>query len=270
MRAAPGHRRRLADRLTLVDGGGRGSPRPGRRGRRRPCSPRRRRARCWRCRAWSRPAGWTRPAQPRPGPRSGRAVRLLAQAALLAADDPAAAVPLFIEAAEAGRAQPRRRWCCRTPRTRSARWSRSVAGDVGAAEYLLGRALAAGAGGPVGAATAPAAAGLGPAAGRALRHGGRRAGPAGRSPACSAGNGCCRRALQAGWPGAAVTWPGCGRPGPTWSRCWPAARSTCPTAEAVEELAVAAARLRRRARIEPVLDRARRDRGPARQPAAGR
>lgn len=76
------------------------------------------------------------------------AVRRLAEAALVAAADPAAAVPLFIEAAEGLERTPPAAVLPDTAHALGALMA-ATAGDVASAEHLLERAIAAGVGGPV-------------------------------------------------------------------------------------------------------------------------
>jgi len=76
------------------------------------------------------------------------AVRRLAEAALVAASDPAAAVPLFIEAAEGLERTPPAAVLPDTAHALGALMA-ATAGDAASGEHLLERAIAAGVGGPV-------------------------------------------------------------------------------------------------------------------------
>ena len=214
------------------------------------CSPL---GRCWPCRFWSAPAGWTRRGRP-PVTRTASGGARFAEAVLAAAGDPDAAVPLLIEAAEVVERATPAAVLPDTPHAVGAVVA-VLAGDVAAAEYLLDRADRAGIGGPAAGGTAPAAAGVGPDACRPLRHRPRRAGPAGaelpgreRLLRASIAAGIARRrgdiaGLRAVWGGVE----------PVLARravdLW--------QLEAVEELLVAAARLRQAggsSRSSAVLD----------------
>src|SRR5690606_27699974 len=75
-------------------------------------------------------------------------VRRQAEAALLAAGDPAGSVPVFIEAAEAYERGAAAMVLPDTPHAVGAQLA-SLPGDAASAEHLLERAIAAGVGGPV-------------------------------------------------------------------------------------------------------------------------
>ena len=179
------------------------------------------------------------------------AVRLLAEAALVAARDPAAAVALLIEAAELAERSVPPVVLPDTPHALGA-LAAAVSGDVAAAEHLLQRAIMAGAGGP-GAQDRhrlllafvrlragrydTAVAELARLAGASLR--GRD-----RLLYAALAAGVARRSgdvakLRDAWAEVETV----------------LARRTVDlfTTEAIEELAVAATRLRRQAKVEPLL-----------------
>jgi DNA-binding CsgD family transcriptional regulator len=176
-------------------------------------------------------------------------VRLLATAALAAAADPAGSVPLFIEAAEACERTPPGLVWPDTPHALGA-LTASLAGDVASAERLLTRALAQQVGGPA-------------AAGRhrlLLAWVRLRAGRYDTAvieatlPVSTGRDRLLRAALQAG---IARRSGDVARLRDAWTEVEPTlARRAVDVSmvEAVEELAVAAARLRRTVRVEPVLD----------------
>ncbi|MEV0713520.1 LuxR C-terminal-related transcriptional regulator [Asanoa sp. NPDC050611] len=176
--------------------------------------------------------------------------RLLAAAVLAAGDEPAAAVPLLIEAAEAAERTPAAVVPPDTPHA----WGAVVAvtaGDAATAEHLLGRALDRGVGGPVG----------------AQRHRLLLAWVRLRAGRYDTAVAELRR-LGTGLPGREVLLAAALRAGlarrsgdiaklrEAWSSVEPVlARQAVDLfqAEQVEELAVAATRLRRPQRIAPVL-----------------
>jgi DNA-binding NarL/FixJ family response regulator len=183
-------------------------------------------------------------------------VRRLAEAALTAAD-PAAALPLLIEAAEAAERVPPAVLLPDTPHATAALVA-VAAGDTPTAERLLERALAAGVGGP--AATDRHRLLLAWARLRAGRYDTAQAELArlGRSGPGSGGLGERDRLLLAAVQAGIARRAGdIGRIRETWAGVEPVlARRAVDLfhAEVLEELAVAAARLRQQHRIAPVLD----------------
>jgi DNA-binding NarL/FixJ family response regulator len=179
------------------------------------------------------------------------ALRRMAEAAL-AVGVPENALPLFIEAAEAAEAAPPAAVLPDTPHALGAVVA-VAAGDVASAEHLLGRALAAGIGGPVAAerhrlllAWVRLRAGRYDTAVDELRRLGSTPLPGRENLLMSAlAAGLARRSGDIA------------RMREAWGAVEPVlARRAVDLfqLEAVEELAVAAARLRRAARIAPVLD----------------
>ncbi|HEU4347724.1 MAG TPA: LuxR C-terminal-related transcriptional regulator [Actinoplanes sp.] len=189
----------------------------------------------------------------RPGPDPAPlGLRRLAEATLAAVADPVAAVALFIEAAELAERTPPAVVLPDTPHALGALVA-STAGDVASAEHLLGQALARGVGGP-GAANRHRLL-LGWVRMRAGRYDsavselGRLAGAAlpGRE----------RLLLAALSAGVARRSGDITRLRGAWTSVEPVlARRAVDlfTVEAVEELVVAATRLRRSVRVTPVLD----------------
>jgi len=184
-----------------------------------------------------------------PGPP---ALRRLAEASLAAATDPVPAVPLFIEAAEHVERTPPVAVLPDTPHALGA-LAALVAGDAASAEHLLGRALEAGVGGPV---AVPRHRLL--LAWVRLRIGRYDTAVAELARAdASRLPGRERLLLAALSAGLARRGGDIGRLREAWAAVEPAlARHTVDlfTVEQLEELAVAAARLRHHARVAPVLD----------------
>jgi DNA-binding CsgD family transcriptional regulator len=179
-------------------------------------------------------------------------LRRLAEAALTFAVDPAGSVPLFIEAAEALERAPASAVLPDTAHALGA-LTASAAGDVASAEYLLGRAQDTGLGGPV----------------AAVRHRLMLAWVRLRAGRYDTAVTELARLSDAALPGrerflrTAISAAVARRSGDiarlrdAWSGVEPVlARRTVDlfTVEAMEELAVAATRLRRYARVAPVLD----------------
>jgi DNA-binding CsgD family transcriptional regulator len=186
-----------------------------------------------------------------------RPVRLLAAAVVAAGEDPAAALPLLIEAAEAVEAAPPPVVLPDTPHALAALVA-VTAGDAAVAEHLLDRALATGVGGPVAAdrhrillAWVRMRTGRYDTAVAELRRLAGTAAPGGALPgrerllAAALSAGIARRSgdiarLREAWRGAEPV----------------LARQAVDLfgLEPVEELLVAAARLRHHRRVAPVLD----------------
>lgn len=174
----------------------------------------------------------------------------LADAAILAATDPDAAVPMFIEAAEDAERAPPDAVLPDTPHALGAVVA-VAAGDLATAEHLLGRAGAAGVGGPAGAerhrlllAWARLRAGRYDTALAELR----------RTTALPGRERLLRAALAAGIARRRGDIAGLHA---VWDQVEPVlARRTVDLwqLEATEELLVAAVRLRHRRRVEPVLE----------------
>ncbi len=185
---------------------------------------------------------------------SGAALRRFAEAAVAAAADPAGAVPLLIEAADVLERTPPAVVLPDTPHALGA-LAAAVSGDAGTAEHLLNRAIAGGVGGPVAAerhrlllAWVRLRSGrYDTAVAELARLAGAEAGLRGRE-----------RFLVAALTAAVARRSGdVATLRDAWSTVEPAlARRTVDlfTAEAVEELAVAATRLRRQSKVAAVLE----------------